>query len=146
MTTVVYKNGYIAVDSLTLAGDILFSNRAQKIKDLGNGNFMAGTGVVSASQKLADYIKKNGLVDLHLSEIKNKDNQYICWYGKQLYMIDSELHPMKLDLKNVYAFGSGREVALGVLHSPRTTAQDAVKVAIKLDVYSGGKVRFRQCV
>lgn len=145
MTTLAYKNGIIATDSLTTVGDLVFSEAQRKIFSLGGKNFLVGAGRIATTDKMVAFIKENGITDLSKAGVMD-GNAYMIWFSNELYYIDEQLFAVKLDKKKYYSIGTGREVALGVLSVKSTTAVQAVKAAIQIDVFSGGKVQFRKCL
>lgn len=145
MTTIAYKDGILAADSLTCVGDIAWNKNARKIIDLEKGNFLACTGYITTSHKVADYIKKNGIANLGNLNTYYKDNMFLLWYNKNIYTIDAEMFPHKLDRSKFYSLGSGREIAMGAMQVGKS-AKEAIKAAIELDTFSGGKVNFRECI
>jgi hypothetical protein len=67
-----------------------------------------------------------------------------CWYlalrPDGVYLIDSEFRELPLKGNKYYAIGSGEQAAMVAMHMGATAAE-AVKMAIRVDEYSGGTVK-----
>lgn len=139
MTTVVYKNGCLAFDSRLVEDNICTGTivKGRHTKNL----LMAGCGACEDIVAVFDWLeagggeenkKKFGLA----REVKcqvltiNKNGEVISYEG--------QLYPMKTN-SPWYALGSGSDVALGALEMG-ATAKEAVQVASKYDVNTGGTV------
>ena len=135
MTTIAYKDGIIAYDSRATRGDIIDSDDVRKAIKINGVTF-----ILSGRQDHIDAIKRAWFddeagkdIDAYGLVIDEKGFLWECNYDKALIKI-------KFDYDSVCAFGTGCLHALTAMDMGATAAE-AVKMAIKRDVYTGGKVR-----
>jgi ATP-dependent protease HslVU (ClpYQ) peptidase subunit len=134
MTTIAYKDGIIAVDSRTTSGSTISSDRAQKIFYKDGVCFVLG-----GQMNLVDDLI-NSWPDLG---IETENIGGFAWDGEKLWEIvcsDEKLTKQKHDVNEPWACGTGGDFALGALDMG-ATAEEAVKIAIGRDIYSGGEVK-----
>jgi ATP-dependent protease HslVU (ClpYQ) peptidase subunit len=139
MTTIVYnhKDGEIASDSQVTSGDLIQPWKCTKL-------IRINSGWVAMSGSVVDYgsyinILEGKDISGDKTNLKNqclvipdKGDSYNFWF-------DSLGHPVKEVVTGSWAIGSGREYALGAL-AVGASAKEAVRAAIKYDIYSGGKI------
>ena len=137
MTTIAYHEKIIAYDSLQATDDMIIDDNIDK-KIVRNGVvfFMCGSSkdidsfieyYLTGSGEKKDYGSHGIVVDngeLFHAYIYEKDG--LCKF--------------KINPDKPYAIGSGEEYALSVMDLGFTAVQ-AVRSAIKRDVYSGGRIR-----
>lgn len=139
MTTIVYKDGVLAGDTLISEGDYLYGYRP-KIFDL---EFCI-VGIAGASLLYDEFLRfvmghefnKEAFkaLDLNFKAIViNKHTKRVFCYEKELI----EDGDIKTDF---IAFGSGAAIAKGALLMG-ATAKQAVECAAKLDHYTGGEIQ-----
>jgi len=140
MTTIAYKDGIVAFDSRITRGDIVLDNNYNKLLT-SKGLKLVCCGALPDCH-IALSILSEGLAE----EVENSSTGNLEFYG---YLIDnSKVYSIyfrggcvvKLPLKDVNASGSGMEFALGAMEAG-ASAKEAVKIACKYDIRSGGRVR-----
>jgi len=150
LTTIVYKNGVLAGDGLMSLGDMIIKEDTQKVFWVNNhlcgicGRARAINTFVEWLQKHTDYSIVNqqvgDLVDLVPPQLEDDpdysalvvtpDKQVLLYEGNTPIMMGTDV-PMSI--------GSGSCFALAAMKAG-SSAEEAVKVAMSLDVYSGGTI------
>lgn len=140
MTTIAIKNGILAFDS-KVTEDALFSGYMIKGKKTDKMAF-AAAGDCEEVQAFLDWLSKGGgesnkrYFGLHEREVDLEglaltEDGRIFSYGTRLY-------PYEIRAP-FFAVGSGARLALGAM-AKGASAEEAVKIAARLDGYTGGKV------
>ena len=137
MTTIAYKHGVIAYDSRLTRADEVISDSANKMVSSGDSRlFWAGRtadgpvvlDALIAGSKVCDAGDGSGIAII---------NGTVFAAG----LIDKELWKLPIStFENVAAFGSGADYAIGAMDMG-ATALEAVKIAARRDVFTGGKIR-----
>ena len=133
MTTIAFDGEIIASDSRSSIGNTLGQGNRKKIFRKGN-EFIAGAGYYDEVIKISEYLLHGGEEpklsdpDFTIMHIKNNKVFYYC----------NSVNPTPQTPP--FAIGSGDDFALAAMMCGKT-AVEAVKIAIKCDVYTGGKVR-----
>lgn len=134
MTTIAYKDGILASDSL-VTGNGMRCGMTVKISKGKNG--MGGcAGSASDAEKLTNWIKNGGSMKKPPELSREIDGLYIRKNGKTYYYADGGFSKFK---GKFAAVGSGERYAMAAMQSGKS-AKGAVKIACKLDCYSGGKI------
>lgn len=137
MTTIVYKDGVIAYDSrMTCSNGVVMDDSYQKAFFKGDISIVY-CGEVGDSEEFMDSVFNDTNPSRYL------DGEALVLYGNELYCVDvSEqlLRKIPLRLDHHYAIGSGTRFALAYMDCGMN-AFDAVSMACKRDIYSGGKIR-----
>ena len=141
MTTIAYKDGILAADSQTTMDHIQSSSTFSKIKKFDDG-YAAFTGSCKDISILFDLIKGKEVegntkdIDVRAIVMPNQGKPYEAYVNSlgKLYK-----HP----INKFSAIGSGWTIAMGAMQSG-ASAKEAVKADIKLDIYSGGAVKWRE--
>ena len=141
MTTIAYKDGILAADSQTTSGHIQSSSAFSKIRKFDDG-YAAFTGSCKDIPILFDLIRGKEVegnakdIDVTAIVMPNEGKPYEAYINSlgKLYK-----HP----ISNFSAIGSGWTIAMGAMQSG-ASAKEAVKAAIKLDIYSGGAVKWKK--
>ena len=136
MTTVVYKDGIIAFDSRVTRGDIIINDNTNKIVKTDSAAFVFA-GRMDQSEKLIRlYLGEDLDVDRHF------DTSALVSDKGQIYYIGANCDDgfFKCEVTNGYSIGSGCPHAYTAMDMG-ATAKEAVKMATKRDIYSGGRVR-----
>jgi len=137
MTTIAFDGKTLAADSLAIGGATSPHRIAQKIFDIGGGVFVAIAGTLGEGAKFAAwYVEGADIAAPALPDLK--DSSVLVVSEKHSYEFDETLMP--LPVRAPCAIGSGGEVALGAMMAG-ATASEAVKIACKVDIHSGGRVR-----
>lgn len=140
MTTIAYKNGIIAADTLVTANDCAVDYET-KIHKVGKQFVIACAGNMFAGYKIRDAIASGqDFKNLDIPTLKRENFSCFISDYKNLYYLDNEFYPQKLNKKKAHALGSGVEYALGAMEAG-CSAVEAVKIGCKFDVRSGGNVQ-----
>ena len=145
MTTIAYKDGVIASDSRATWDDWAVSRcvklyRAKSKSDPVKGDVIVGTaGHSSAALLFLDWLEVGGEPRLHDRGV-NETTEFEClimhksgvWVGDRLCRLE------RLE-EEFWAAGSGRHAALGAMWAGKS-AIDAVRIATRIDPFSGGRV------
>ena len=137
MTTIAYnhKDKEIAVDGQATSGNTVVSTSTKKLHRITHG--------------WAAFAGELGCVEGHdvvnLDRIQGEIIGLVMYDTGQVFEVHinatGRVHMYKLTTD--YAVGSGREYALGALYAG-ASAKDAVKAAIKYDIYSSGKITVKK--
>lgn len=133
MTTIAVKDGVMACDSQLTNG---VSGSVQKIRKKGDiiigycGDWIA-----------AEYMAKYYLSDRQeeLIEDRKDDVELIVLKKTGIYIVDKKLREARICGKH-YSIGSGSMAAMTAMNMG-ATAIEAIREAIKVDEYSGGKIK-----
>jgi len=135
MTTLAYKDGIVAYDGLSTAGDMIVSHNHDK-KVVINSIVFVYAGTVC---------EKDSLISAYLmgeKEVDAKVEMFVINSGEISVVSTDEgkIWEDKLELTECYALGSGREYAMAAMDAG-LSAKEAVKIASKRDLFTGGKIR-----
>lgn len=150
MTTLVYRNGILAVDTRSTRGETMTPGHTTKIFRMPDGsvcgcsgdyceatkfiNWMRDLMTAVMDQRPADEINEiaEGEPPLQESGVVHMrvDGEVMIYERGGSYIMEAEFE----------AWGSGAEAAYGALYMG-ASAKTAVEIACKVDVYSGGDVR-----
>lgn len=137
MTTIAYKDGVIAYDSRTTAGDLISNDNFNK-KYIVDGVVFIMSGATS------DYKRFHSLYFGKEESIADCDASALVVDKGELFLVsvhdETGMWKQPLFNDNPVAIGSGSNFALTAMDLG-LSAKDAVKMAIKRDSKSGGKVR-----
>jgi ATP-dependent protease HslVU (ClpYQ) peptidase subunit len=140
MTTIAYKNGSFAYDSLITSGGVVTNHDAEK-RQTHNGVQFFLTGAVSDWGKLIALYFGDNQINQTSPPI---DASALVVDRGRLYQIAVDANDgfwkAPLDWNNHYAIGSGADFALTAMDMG-APASKAVEMAILRDIYSGGKVK-----
>jgi ATP-dependent protease HslVU (ClpYQ) peptidase subunit len=131
VTTIVYdhKARQIAIDSRYTAGDRICTDEAEKFLKSEDGSIFFFCGPESDYKLMA-----SGVADVGCSALK-VDNT-----GKVFIVTAEDGRIMNSTLDYDYSIGSGSDYAMTALDL-KCSAADAMKLAIKRDCRTGGKIR-----
>lgn len=150
MTTVAYKNGVLAADGRMSLGDMIIKEDTVKVFWVNNhlvgvcGRARAISTFVTWLQKMTDYHIVNqevgALVDLVPPTLEDDDGwtALVVTPNKQVLMYEGNT-PIEMGVDVPMSIGSGSVFALAAMDAG-ANAEEAVKVAMKRDVFSGGTV------
>lgn len=143
MTTIVYKDGVMASDSLAYSGGPINIGHKKKVFRIQSGEYEGAlVGVTTSQPGLSEAIVQY----LHDDETEVpdfKDSSYSFFLvmpnGEVFYANDSMMlsGPLKADH---FSIGTGEMYAAAAMELGHS-AEEAVEVAIKLDRHSGGPVQ-----
>lgn len=150
MTTIVYDNGVMASDGKMTLGDMVIKLDTEKVFWINNhlvgicGRARAISTFVSWLQKMTDYHIVNqevgDLVDL-VPPVLEDDDGYtalVVTPNRQVLMYEGNT-PIDMGNDISMSVGSGSAFALAAMKAG-ASAEEAVKIACELDVYSGGEI------
>lgn len=135
MTTIATDGKTIAADGRATCNGIVSNDQTIKVFRLPDdracgsaGSATKGWDIIQAMQR-GDNVENMDFDEVYLLVIDGSDT---------VEVYEQSCKPIRLPVP--YAVGSGREIALGALDAGKTPVE-AVKIACKRDIYSGGKVR-----
>ena len=136
MTTIAYKDGVIAYDSRQTRNCAIVSDNAPKCQVVDGVSFFLSGAVCDEKALIAAYFGTASPVPVECSG-------YVVDGGK-LMMVGHDdktgIWKQDLDQANPDAIGSGAPYALAAMDMG-ASAEDAVRAAMKRDIYTGGKIR-----
>lgn len=136
MTTIAYKDGVIAYDSRQTRGGAIVSDDAPKCQVVDGVSFFLAGAVCDEKALIAAYFGTPSAAPVECSG-------YAVDSGKLLmvgYDDKTGIWKQELDPANPDAIGSGSAYALAAMDMG-ASAEDAVRAAMKRDIYTGGKIR-----
>lgn len=141
MTTVAYKDGILASDSRAIYNyrdiEVVTSEKAKMFK-MPDGSYMGLAGTIPNDPLVFEAIKQ----DLYTGEM---DMDFIRVRKNGLFIRGGPNWNEKCKFPFKFcAIGSGMHFAMGAM-SAGASAEEAVKVAMKFDRCTGGKIRVMQC-
>lgn len=148
MTTITYKNGIIAFDSLIVFGNLIIGECEDKVRafDIFIGDtkeqWLVGvSGDAESCEALFDWGSSNFDSSLKPTMPVGEEAILDAFIIKPngIWRVDSNLKPYKI-LNDFDALGSGSQIALGAM-AYGATAKEALKIASKYDINTGGKLR-----
>lgn len=136
MTTIAYKDGVIAYDSRQTRSGVIVSDDTEKSELVNGVRFFLAGAVCDIPGLIAAYFGTPSPVPVECSG-------YAVDGGK-LMMVGHDdktgIWKQELDLSNPDAIGCGAPYALAAMDMG-ASAEEAVRAALKRDIYTGGKVR-----
>jgi ATP-dependent protease HslVU (ClpYQ) peptidase subunit len=134
MTTIAVSQEMVAADTLMTDGSTIAST-IKKIQRVPDG--IAGyAGSVTDGYKFMQWL--NGYFDDEKPELEDFEGILLTNKGN-IISFESDLTPIQHNDK-FYALGSGKQAALAAMHLGEDP-KGAVKIAMKVDVFTGGKVK-----
>lgn len=141
MTTIVYKDKHLFVDSRAYSGDKTPIGFKTKLHRLPDGMFASSSTIIGAPERLLALLREKG-VAAHVTEDLDADAIYVQDDGS-VYFFSRGPQWTSIDVSQYLAIGSGAQYALGAL-AHGATGQEAMEVAIQLDLWSGHPIVSRQ--
>lgn len=136
MTTIVYRDGVLAADSLATMGDTKIHGRYMKIRRI--GTHLVGTaGSVADSENFINWLKHGEEGDLPPKG--NYSALIVDPRGRVREIENGSVLPVPRGAK-FFAIGSGAPYAMGALYAGASAAE-AVKIAAKIDTNTGLPVK-----
>ena len=136
MTTIAYKDGVIAFDSRQTRSGTIVSDNAPKCQVVDGVSFFLSGAVCDEKALIAAYFGTPSSVPVECSG-------YVVDGGKLLMVGHDDktgIWRQELDPANPDAIGSGSAYALAAMDMG-ASAEEAVRAAMKRDIYTGGAVR-----
>lgn len=136
MTTIAYKDGVIAYDSLATRGGVVFDFDADKHHQVGEAHLFIAGSAHDVRDFLDAYQSGSTEKDLDIEAILVEDNNiYLCSTTDA-----GDFWRCKIRAEQAYAIGSGSDFALTAMDMG-ATAEESVIMASKRDINTGGKIR-----
>ncbi|WP_296267437.1 proteasome subunit beta [Pseudomonas sp. UBA6562] len=135
MTTIAYKNGVIAHDTRQTRNGTIISDECSKCQVVEGVSFFLSGAVCDEKALIAAYFGTPSQVSVECSG-------YAIDSGKLLLVGHDDktgIWKQELDPANPDAIGSGSAYALAAMDMG-ASAEQAVRSAMKRDIYTGGKV------
>jgi len=141
MTTVAWDGRVLAVDSQATSGCGTKTTSAKMLTGTWQDRDAAHGGVGSRAEadEIADWLFNRG--DKPTLD-DDSTHGILATYG-QAYFVEGKRPRLIPTMDQFQALGTGRETALGAMHCG-SSAEEAVNIAIRVDVYSGGPVQTHQ--
>lgn len=138
MTTIAYRDGVMAADSQTTAGEVR-RGATRKVFQLLDGSLVGFSGGLSEIGPAVQWFAEGKLPykrprlpeDASLLVIEASPSGEVSYYRHNLIP--------QLTVAAFHAIGSGNEFALGAM-AMGANAQQAVAVAAEFDIYTGGRI------
>jgi len=135
MTTIAYRNGVMAADRQVTMGDTSVGDAVKVVRIKG---VLAGfSGNMALGQKFLDWVSRGMAGEPPGMKMGDSTAQGIVAACGRILTWDHEGWDRLT--ADYYAIGSGRLIALGAM-AVGASAEDAVRAAIRHDVYSSGAV------
>lgn len=141
MTTIAYKSKVLSCDSQLSGEDGKFT-QCDKIKKV-KGWLIGAAGGWDMCEAFMNRFDPVCVKNKHIALLPNKDNDFealIISPKGQIYFTEDGGVIGKLHTKGFIAIGSGWKAAM-VAMEMGASALDAVKMAMKYDLYTGGRVK-----
>jgi ATP-dependent protease HslVU (ClpYQ) peptidase subunit len=136
MTTVAYKNGILAGDGKACRGDLVLSLSERKVQRLKDGSLVAVVGRPAPSPPFIDWLAAGQEGDA--PTLGNECGVIHLRKDGTLRVYEDGGHIDEPPDKP-HAWGSGWQIAATAMACGKS-AREAVEIATRLDVWSGGKV------
>ena len=139
MTTIAWDGKTLAVDSMVTSGGIVTSIDQKKLfTDVGQYKAVAISGSIVCMNALIEWIKNGEEGD----PPKMEEYDSIMCVDKDGRMLTFWHHSSREPQNNsgITSGGNGWEIALGAMEAG-ANAVEAVEIACKLNIYTGGKVQ-----
>ncbi|WP_316235043.1 MULTISPECIES: hypothetical protein [unclassified Bradyrhizobium] len=133
MTTLAYRDGELATDSRITIDNMIVSDRRKKVHRLRDGSIVAWSGSVQDANVLLRAMRKREEMPklAEISALQLKPDGTLWLYEGEAWV--------KQD-PGYYATGSGSPYAFAAMDAG-ASAKEAVRIAIKRDASSGGRVQ-----
>ena len=150
MTTVAYKDGIMCSDSQATRGDFIDNTETKKVFNV-NGVLIGISGNAISAMKFVEWFEntmlhavaqeENPFVSINMPESLVEDDfmAMVVYPDESIWEFHGCDKVMQIT-QDYFAVGSGMFYALSVMDNGGT-AEEAVAVAIKRDVYSGGDIQ-----
>ena len=136
MTTLAYRDGELATDGRVTAGDMIISDRRKKVHRLKDGSIVAWSGSVQSAELLMRHLRSNK----RDHQPPHMENIGALWLRLDGTLWEYEGEAWVKQDPGYYATGSGSPYAFAAMDAG-ASAKEAVRIAIKRDANSGGRVQ-----
>lgn len=143
MTTIAYDGVSVVADGLRCFGSERSRTDVQKIKIVGRNVIYAYTGISALHAPIiawfeAGHDPKN-VPQFHSSDAAHGWALLVIKKDGSVLTVGDEA-PYPLECCAPFTLGSGADYAMGALHAG-ATARQAVEIAVKLDIHTGGDIQ-----
>lgn len=145
MTTVAYRAGILATDSQATWGDgakskcVKMWRLVSKVEPVRGPILLAIAGDLYGALLFHDWLQEGGKPNLHDRGVdKDFDFDALIVHKSGVFTANFLCRPDAMP-DEFWAHGSGRHAALGAMHAGKS-AIDAVRIATRVDPYSGGRI------
>lgn len=142
MTTVAYRDGIMAADSMLTIGDTRLAHAAAKLVAASDGSIAGASGDTSLCQAFLQWVESESMSCCVPPPAAIGDFRYtgiVVSPGGTVLLYDGSPHPIRLEPAPYIAIGSGRDAALGAM-AMGASAAAAVAIASEIDIYTGGRI------
>lgn len=135
MTTIAYRDGVLAADTLELASGCSVIGYGRKIWRLEDGTLVASIGEAPMGDAVKHWLEhgQEGEAPTMAGEAM------VIFPDGHMEAFSGENRQRNYPTAPFYAWGSGADVALGAMHMGATAVQ-AVEAAIRWNVHTGGEI------
>lgn len=138
MTTVAYRDGILAADGRVTTKDFIESDNDRKIFRLTDGSLFGTSGDYAGGLQMYRLLfASSKLKKPNLPSISAKIRALLI--NNDIWYYEGGVWEKRKD--DYLAIGTGGKFALAAMDAG-ATAKEAVRVGIKRDIYSGGKLRW----
>lgn len=142
MTTIAYKDGWIAADSCCTIGN--YTSNSKKLYIIPDVGVVGFAGAGNAMFKIADWWMEGCQGDAPtVDDDKGESCIGILVSRKGVFCLFNGVHPMEID-DPWFAIGSGSDFAISAM-SLGKNPKEAVEHAMQFDVGTGGRVDCIYC-
>lgn len=135
MTTIAYRNGVIAGDSMVGSGGLILG-AARKVVRGPNGELAGACGEACDAAAALTWVE-SGMVTPAPALLEGTELMIAMPDGAMLFLDrDRPLYPISAEF---FALGSGPHIAMGAM-AAGASAEDAVRIACVYDKHTGGEV------
>ena len=133
MTTITFRDGVVAVDGRSVDGDWIACENTRKLFRVRDGTVAAVVGNYARGVAVVDWLKAGGR-----GGRPNTEGTTVLVFSADL--ITAYENGGRYDVEpEMLAWGSGAPVALGAMYAG-ASAMEAVKIAARVDPYTGNRV------
>lgn len=150
MTTVVYRDGVMMSDGQVSFGDRIDQTNLKKVRKI-NGCLVGGAGRLSSVLQFFSWFEEwsnaqlvqgdSPHVQVFIPECLDDEDftGLVVFTDGVIFMYEGGKRCYEIPGEKYYAIGSGADFALSAMDAG-ATAEEAITVAIKRDVFSGGEI------
>ncbi len=143
MTTITYKDGVVAFDTLVTQGHTIIGHDHHKARLFtfdSHSIIVGAAGVAGTCEKCFNWARTNFSSEHKPQEeaLENLDGFIVDNKGRK-FLINGNFAPFEIST-DILALGSGSDIALGAMLNG-ASAIEAVKLAAKYNIGTGGKIK-----
>lgn len=138
MTTIAFRDGLLAADTRINRSGTILSDNHQKITRLSNGDLLALAGLEAQREAMIAHLEDDEPLPVCEEGADDDFTALIATTDGSLYVYEGIGHLQRWE-GDFYAIGTGSDFAIAAMVMG-AAADEAVSVAMRCDVYSGGEV------